>query len=62
MKSVLAMIALLAGTLGATPADPEPALITSVWMSQSQARPGDVVHGRITTTKYTASIEVRVGG
>ncbi|GAC1505375.1 MAG: hypothetical protein NVS1B14_10920 [Vulcanimicrobiaceae bacterium] len=60
MKYALSTVLLLASLLGAMPAPR--AQITSVWMSQNQARPGDVVRGRVETTKSTASIEIRVGG
>ena len=61
MKYILVLAAVLVGTT-ASAATPERALITSVWMSQSDARPGDVVRGVVHTTKNTASIEVRIGG
>ena len=60
MKYTIALFVLLLGTTSASP--PERAYITSVWMSQTDARGGDVVHGRVGTSKATASIEVRVGG
>lgn len=60
MKYTVALFLLLLGTTSA-PA-PERAFITSVWMSQIEAHGGDVVHGRVGTSKATASIEVRVGG
>lgn len=59
MKQILAAACILALT-GLGPADsPE---ITSIWMSQAQAHLGDVVRGRVVTSKNTASVEVRVGG
>lgn len=42
-------------------ADPPPQIM-SVWMSQAQAHRGDVVRGRVTASRNTASVEVRVGG
>lgn len=60
VKQVLAIAAILLATTASAP--PDRALITSVWMSQDQVRPGDVVRGVVHTTKNTASIEVRVGG
>ena len=60
MRSFVVCLALVFGSLGAAHA--ERAYITSVWMSQSVAHGGDVVHGRVGTSKATASIEVRVGG
>ena len=40
----------------------DPPAITSLWMSRSQVHPGEVVQGRLTATKNTASVEARIGG
>ncbi len=54
------IILALVATLGVDLHDP--AQIISMSMSQASARRGDVVHGNVTATKNTASVEVRVGG
>lgn len=60
MKYVASAAVLSVALLGVGLHDP-PA-ITSLWLSQSHAHPGDVVQGRVTATKNTASVEARIGG
>lgn len=40
----------------------DPPAITSLWMSASQVHPGEIIQGRVTATKNTASVEARIGG
>jgi hypothetical protein len=57
----LLVVPLLVLALGAVGLH-EPPQILSMWMSQHEARRGDVVQGRVRATSNTASVEVRVGG
>lgn len=58
--SVLAAVSLC--TIGAAPQHDPPPHITSIWLSKSAVHYGEIVHGRVTSSKNTASVEVRVGG
>ena len=61
MRYTACLVLVIAALTGGVPVDPPPAIGT-IWMSQSEARRGDLVTGRVTTSKNTASVEVRVGG